>query len=56
VEGVADSGAKFVSALASIMDAQSDAEMARIADQVTDLAGYLYRFSLPVSILKKRRD
>jgi F420-non-reducing hydrogenase small subunit len=56
VEGVADSGAKFVSALASIMDAQSDAEMARIAEQVTDLAGYLYRFSLPTSILNKKRD
>jgi F420-non-reducing hydrogenase small subunit len=55
VEGVADSGAKFVSALASVLDAQSDADITRIADQITDLAGYLYRFSVPTSILKKKR-
>ena len=55
VEGVADSGAKFVSALASILDAQSEEDIARIVDQIIDPVGYLYRFSLPVSILRKRR-
>jgi F420-non-reducing hydrogenase small subunit len=55
VEGVADSGAKYISALASILDVQSDADMTRISDQIIDLAGYLYRFSLPTSILKKKR-
>jgi F420-non-reducing hydrogenase small subunit len=55
VEGVADSGAKYISALASILDVQSDTDMTRIADQTMDLAGYLYRFSLPTSILKKKR-
>jgi F420-non-reducing hydrogenase small subunit len=54
VEGVADSGAKFVSALASILDAQSEEDIARIVDQVIDPAGYLYRFSLPASILQRK--
>lgn len=55
VEGVVDSGAKFISALASILDAQSDDEITRIVDQVVDPVGYLYRFALPVSLLKVRR-
>ena len=53
VEGVADSGAKYISALASILDVQSDADISRINDQIIDLAGYLYRFTLPTSMLKK---
>jgi len=56
VEGVVDSGAKYISALASILDVQSDADMTRLTDQFMDLAGYLYRFSLPTSILKKKRS
>lgn len=55
VEGVADSGAKFISALASMFDAESEEEIKRVLDTVVDLGGYLYRFSLPVSTLKKRR-
>jgi F420-non-reducing hydrogenase small subunit len=55
VEGVADSGAKFVSALASILDAQGEEETSRIVDQIVDPVGYLYRFSLPVSTLKRKR-
>ncbi len=55
VEGVADSGAKFISALASILDVQSDEDIARIADQIIDPVGYLYRFSLPSSTLRKKR-
>jgi F420-non-reducing hydrogenase small subunit len=55
VEGVTDSGAKYISALASILDVQNDTDMTRIADQIIDLAGYLYRFSLPTSTLKKKR-
>jgi F420-non-reducing hydrogenase small subunit len=55
VEGVADSGAKFVSALASVLDAQSDEDIARIVDQIIDPVGYLYRFSLPASTLRKKR-
>lgn len=55
VEGVVDSGAKFVSALASILDVQDEDEIAAIVDQIADPAGYFYRFSLPVSILKGGR-
>lgn len=56
VEGVVDSGAKYISALASILDVQSDSEIAQVTEQITDLAGYLYRFTLPASILNKKRS
>jgi F420-non-reducing hydrogenase small subunit len=55
VEGVADAGAKFVSALASIIDAEDEKDVKRIVDEVNDEVGYLYRFSVPSSILRKRR-
>jgi F420-non-reducing hydrogenase small subunit len=55
VEGVVDSGAKFVSALASIIDAEDDEEMQKIIEKIDDPAGYFYRFTLPVSLLKKKR-
>lgn len=55
VEGVEDSGAKFIPALASILDAESDEDIARIVDEFVDPVGYLYRFSLPVSIFRKKR-
>jgi F420-non-reducing hydrogenase small subunit len=55
VEGVADAGAKFVSALASIIDAEDEKDVKRIVDEVNDEVGYLYRFSVPASILRKRR-
>ena len=54
VEGVVDSGAKFISTLASILDVQSDEDIERIADQVLDPVGYSYRFALPSSILQKK--
>ena len=54
VEGVEDSGAKFISALTSILDVQSDEDIERIADQILDTVGYSYRFSLPSSILQKK--
>ena len=53
VEGVADSGAKFVSALASILDVQSDEDIERITNEIMDPVGYSYRFSLPASILRR---
>jgi F420-non-reducing hydrogenase small subunit len=55
VEGVIDSGAKFVSALASIIDAEDEAEIKKIMDKIDDPAGYFYRFTLPVSLLRKKR-
>ncbi|MCJ7575723.1 MAG: oxidoreductase [Dehalococcoidia bacterium] len=55
VEGVEDSGAKFIPALASILDAESDEDVTRIVNQFVDPVGYLYRFSLPVAIFQKKR-
>jgi F420-non-reducing hydrogenase small subunit len=55
VEGVEDSGAKFISALAAMLDVESDEEMKQLMDKLDDIAGYTYRFTLPVSLLKKRR-
>jgi len=53
VEGVEDAGAKFVSAMAAILDAESDEEIIRVVSQIIDPVGYLYRFTLPASILQK---
>lgn len=55
MDGIADLGAKYVSALASILDVQNEEELTRIVDQLVDPVGYLYRFSLPVSALGKKR-
>jgi len=55
VEGVEDSGAKFISALAAMLDVENDKEMKQLMDKLDDIAGYTYRFTLPVSLLKKRR-
>jgi F420-non-reducing hydrogenase small subunit len=57
VEGVQDAGAKFIPAMASILDAESDEEVATVVNQFVDPVGYLYRFSLPASMqLKKQVD
>ena len=55
VEGVEDSGAKFISTMASILDAENDEDIARIVSQFVDPVGYLYRFLLPASILQKKQ-
>jgi F420-non-reducing hydrogenase small subunit len=53
--GVADQGAKLVSALASIYQGNSEAEIARMLDEVVDPAGTFYRFGLADSMLKRKR-
>ncbi len=55
VEGVDDSGAKFLSALASLIRAQSDSEVSGILDTIPDPAGCFYRFTQPSSILGRHR-
>ena len=55
VEGVVDSGAKFISALAALLDVEDDGEMNKLVDKLDDLAGYTYRFTLPTSLLRKKR-
>jgi F420-non-reducing hydrogenase small subunit len=56
VEGIEDAGAKFIPALASILDAESDEDITRIVDQFVDPVGYLYRFSLPASMFQKKSE
>jgi F420-non-reducing hydrogenase small subunit len=52
---VHDQGAKFLSAFASLIDAAEEGQVERVLDSIADPAGTFYRFSLPSSILKKKR-
>jgi F420-non-reducing hydrogenase small subunit len=52
---VYDQGAKFLSALASILDTNDEKEIEKIVNTIIDPAGTFYRFSLPSSILRRRR-
>jgi F420-non-reducing hydrogenase small subunit len=52
---VYDQGAKFLSALASILDTNDEKEMDRIVQSIVDPAGTFYRFSLPKSLLGRKR-
>jgi F420-non-reducing hydrogenase small subunit len=52
---VRDFGAKALSAIASIVDSQDEAEITRILEALPDPVGTLYRYSLPSSLLGRRR-
>lgn len=52
---VRDQGAKFLSSLASILDTNDEKEIEKIVETIVDPAGTFYRFSLPKSILRRRR-
>jgi len=52
---VYDQGAKFLSALASILDTDDEQEIEKIVETIVDPAGTFYRFSLPHSILRRRK-
>ncbi|MCX6576527.1 MAG: oxidoreductase [Candidatus Aminicenantes bacterium] len=52
---VYDQGAKFLSAFASILDANDEKDIERLVDSIVDPAGTFYRFSLPSSILKRKK-
>jgi F420-non-reducing hydrogenase small subunit len=54
-DGVYDQGAKFLSAFASLLAPTGDAEIEALIDQIPDPAGTFYRFSLPTSILQRKR-
>jgi F420-non-reducing hydrogenase small subunit len=51
---VTDQGAKFVSALGSIIDSKDPDEIDAIIADIPDIAGYSYRFGLPASLLQRR--
>jgi F420-non-reducing hydrogenase small subunit len=53
--GVADQGAKLVSAIASIYQADGNDAIARMVEEVVDPAGTFYRFGLADSMLKRKR-
>ena len=55
VEGVADMGAKYLSAVAALVDAENEGKAEQIIDQLLDPAGYFYRFTTASSILQKKR-
>lgn len=49
---VDDQGAKMLSALSSVIDAQDPAEIEKIIEEIADPVGTFYRFSMAHSILK----
>lgn len=52
-DSVADQGAAFLSSLASIIDETDEARFERIISSFADVAGTVYRFSLPASLAHK---
>ncbi len=52
---VLDQGAKFLSAFASILATNDEKEIDKIVQTIVDPAGTFYRFSLPTSILRRKR-
>jgi len=60
VDGVVDQGAKGLSMIASILgledeEKMSDEELEKLIGGIADPAGTFYRFSLPSSLLRRRR-
>jgi len=49
-----DPGAKMMSAIATMIDANDEAEIEKIIEDIVDPAGTFYRFSLPGSILRRK--
>jgi F420-non-reducing hydrogenase small subunit len=60
VDGVLDQGARSLSMLASILGLEGEENMTeeavqRLVEQIADPAGTFYRFSLPASLLRRKR-
>jgi F420-non-reducing hydrogenase small subunit len=53
--GVVDQGAKSLSAVASVVDADTEGEARRIVSQIVDPIGTFYRFGLAASLLRRRK-
>ncbi len=49
-----DPGAKMMSAIATMIDADEPEEIQKIIDQIVDPAGTFYRFSVPGSIFRRK--
>ncbi len=52
---VKDQGAKFISAISSIVESRDADEMARVLGEIPDVMGYAYRFGLPASTLQRSK-
>jgi F420-non-reducing hydrogenase small subunit len=52
---VRDQGGKMLSALATLVDSKEDAEIDRILATIPDPIGTFYRYSLPASLLRRKR-
>ena len=55
LEGVVDQGAKFLSAVASIIDSDDPEEINKIIGSIRDPVGTFYRYSLAGSLLRRAR-
>jgi hypothetical protein len=44
----------MMSAIASIIDEKDPEEISRVIEDVPDPGGYFYRFSLPVSLIRRK--
>ncbi len=53
---VKDMGARFLSALASIIDTDNEEEIKKVADSLLDPIGLFYMYSLPTSILRRKKE
>ncbi len=53
---VTDMGAKFLSALASIIDADTEEEIKKVTDAIIDPIGLFYMYGLPSSILRRKQE
>jgi len=53
---VLDYGGKALSAIASIIDSTDPTEIDRILAQIPDPVGLLYRYSLPASLVRRKRS
>jgi F420-non-reducing hydrogenase small subunit len=52
---VLDQGAKFLSVFASIIDVNDEEEIEKVMDTIADPAGTFYRFSLPSSLMRRKK-
>jgi len=53
---VTDMGAKFLSALASIIDADTEEDIKKVTDAIIDPIGLFYMYGLPSSILRRKQE
>src|SRR3990170_3472455 len=54
LDRVRDFGAKGLSAIASLLASNDEAELEAMADKIPDVVGTFYRYSLPASLLRRK--